>query len=239
MHFLNLTLPSVAENVALDEALLLEAEAGRGGEVLRLYEWPTPAVVLGAGGKLTEDVDETRCAADGVPVVRRSSGGGTVLLGAGCLCYSLVLAYERSPALREIPFSNVFILETIRQALADLVPDIERAGTSDLMIAGRKFSGNAQQRKRNYLLHHGTLLYNFDLAAIGRYLRAPLRQPEYRQQRDHGAFVRNLPLSRGELESRLQQAWAARETRAHWPAAAVARLVQEKYGTQEWLTRRT
>src|SRR5437868_2848192 len=92
MYFLEKTLPTLAENLALDEALLLEAEAGRGGEVLRLWEWPLPAVVLGAGCRLAEDVDEERCRADGVPVLRRASGGGTVLLGAGCLLYTLVLA---------------------------------------------------------------------------------------------------------------------------------------------------
>ena len=45
MRFLELTLSSPAENLALDEALLLEAEAGRGGEALRLWEWPRHAVV--------------------------------------------------------------------------------------------------------------------------------------------------------------------------------------------------
>src|SRR3954452_17786953 len=83
MRFLDLTLPGAAENLALDEALLLEAEAGRSGEVLRVWEWPRPAVVLGSGCKLAEDVWEEACAADGVPVLRRSTGGGTVLLGAG------------------------------------------------------------------------------------------------------------------------------------------------------------
>src|SRR4051794_13957499 len=111
MHLLDLTLPTAATNLALDEALLLEADAGRGGEVLRLWEWPTPAVVLGAGCRLAEDVDEAACARDGVPVLRRSSGGGTVLLGAGCLCYSLVLSYARDAALREIRPSYRFTLE--------------------------------------------------------------------------------------------------------------------------------
>src|SRR5262245_1919259 len=102
MYFLDLALDSLAANLALDEALLLEAEAGRGGEVLRVWEWSAPAVVLGAGCRLAEDVNEAACHADGVPIQRRASGGGTVLLGAGCLLYSLVLAYERSPFLREI-----------------------------------------------------------------------------------------------------------------------------------------
>jgi len=102
MEYLDLTLPSVAENLALDEALLLRAEAGQGDEVLRFWEWHSPAVILGAGGRLAEDVDEAACKVDQVPIFRRSSGGGTVLLGPGCLCYSLVLSYERDPALREI-----------------------------------------------------------------------------------------------------------------------------------------
>src|SRR5437879_4103551 len=102
MHFLNLTLATLAENLALDEAMLLQAEAAASGEVLRIWEWPEPAVILGSGSRLAEDVDEATCQANRVPILRRASGGGTVLLNAGCLCYSLVLSYDRSPALREV-----------------------------------------------------------------------------------------------------------------------------------------
>lgn len=238
MQFLDLTRLSPAENLALDEALLLAAEAGQGGEVLRLWEQPRLAVVLGAGCKLSEDVDEARCQADGVPILRRASGGGTVLLGQGCLCFSLVLAYERSPLLREVPFSYVYILDRIRDALTGLLQNIERAGTSDLMAAGRKFSGNAQQRKRNFLLHHGTLLYGFPLERIGAYLRVPQRQPKYREGREHGAFVCNLPVSGDELKRRLCATWEANEATAGWPAAAVRELVEAKYGKPEWSKRR-
>src|SRR5438309_11265473 len=94
MHHLDLTLPTLAENLALDEALLLDAETG-GPEVLRLWQWPRHAVVLGAGGKLADDVYEDACRADGVPILRRSSGGGSVLLGSGCLLFSLVLRLDR------------------------------------------------------------------------------------------------------------------------------------------------
>jgi lipoate-protein ligase A len=238
MDFLDLTLASAAENLALDEALLLEAEAGRGGEVLRLWEWPRYAVVLGAGCALADDVDEAACGADGVPILRRASGGGTVLLGPGCLCYSLVLSYERGPALREITPSYVYILDRVRQSLAGLLPTIEQAGTSDLAGAGLKFSGNAQQRKRNYLLHHGTLLYDFDLSRIGRYLRMPGRQPEYRARRDHAAFVRNLPACAEELKRLLRDEWQAGEEMTDWPREVVQRLAEEKYNRSEWIRRR-
>ena len=238
MHYLDLTLPSPAENLALDEALLLQAEAGQGGEVLRVWEWPHPAVVLGSGCRLAEDVDETACLADGVPLLRRSSGGGTVLLGAGCLLYSLVLNYERSPALTEIRASYRYILERVGQALGGAAAGVEQEGISDLAIAGRKFSGNAQQRKRHHLLHHGTLLYAFDLPRVGRYLRLPPRQPEYRAGRGHTEFLRNLTMSAEELQHCLRATWQADVEGISWQEERVRQLVQEKYASRDWIRRR-
>lgn len=238
MQFLHLTLPSFFENLALDEALLLEAEAGQRDELLRLWEWPAPAVVLGAAGIMTDDVWIEPCQADEVPLGRRSSGGGTVLLGRGCLLFSLILAYERAEELTLISSSYRYILSRLQSGLAPLVGDITLAGTSDLILNQRKFSGNSQQRKRHYLLHHGTLLYDFDLDVVGRYLRPPPRQPAYRQQRGHDAFLTNLPLPRHELEACLRSAWQADEVISAWPAAQVAALVRDKYAQPEWIGRR-
>jgi lipoate-protein ligase A len=238
MQFLDLALATVAENLALDEALLLEAESGRGGEVLRLWEWPELAVILGSGCRLAEDADETACLAGGVPILRRSSGGGSVLLGTGCLCYSLVLSYDRSPALGGIRSSYVFILERIRQTLFDILPGITCAGISDLAVEGRKFSGNSQQRKRGFLLHHGTLLYNFGLDQVGRYLRLPARQPDYRCGREHAAFLVNLPVSAADLQRRLQVIWQANVDLRAWPKHLVGQLVEAKYTKEGWIRRR-
>lgn len=238
MQSLDLTLPTLAENLALDEALLLEAEAADGGDLLRFWEWPAPAVVLGAGCRLAEDVDEAACRADGVPILRRASGGGTVLQGSGCLSYSLILAYDRAPELGAIRPSYTFILERVRDALADLLPGIEVAGISDLVASGWKFSGNAQQRKRLALLHHGTLLYDFDVALVGRYLRMPARQPAYRRSRDHAAFLRNLPTTAPKLKRRLRGAWAASDERTDWPKSIMDQLVADKYARPEWTRRR-
>jgi lipoate-protein ligase A len=238
MRFLDLSLPTLDENLALDEALLLEAEAGRGGEVLRVWEWATPAVVLGAGGRIAEDVDEAGCQADGVPILRRSSGGGTVLLGSGCLLFSLVLAYERSPLLREVRSSYCYILGRMRETFAELLPGVSCVGTSDLAADDLKFSGNAQQRKRNYLLHHGTLLYGFNLEQMSSYLRAPARQPEYRAGREHARFVRNLPCGADELRLLLTRTWNATSSVDEWPREMVRRLTAEKYSKDEWNRRR-
>jgi len=238
MHFLDLTLSSAAENLALDEALLLSAESTGGPELLRLWEWQAPAVVLGSGSRLLEDVDEPTCRLDQVPILRRASGGGTVLLGSGCLCFSLVLAYERSFALGSIRSSYEFVLGRIRHALLDLVPACELAGTSDLAFGGRKFSGNSQQRKQKYLLHHGTLLYRFDLAQVSRYLHLPSRLPAYRDSREHATFLTNLAVDGHDLKDRLRGAWDIDGTKSALPLDLVCDLVASKYGMEEWTRRR-
>jgi len=238
MNYFPLTLPDLAENLALDEVLLLDAEERPSRALLRLWEWPRPAVVLGAGCHLAWDVDEAACVRDGVPIFRRASGGGTVLLGPGCLLYSLVLPFALDRALADVTRSYLFILERLRAALADAVPGLRREGISDLAIADRKCSGNAQQRKSAHVLHHGTLLYAFAVEQIGRYLRQPSREPDYRQKRPHAEFVTNLPLTRVELERRLRAAWAADGELLDWPAERTHTLAEKKYRQEEWTRRR-
>jgi len=235
MRYLDLTLSHPAENLALDEALLLEVEAGA-AEVLRVWEWPRPVVVLGSGCRLAEDVNETACLGDAVPILRRGSGGGTVLWGSGCLLFSLVLRYERDPLLHEVRSSYRCILERVAGAVG--LPDVQQAGISDLAFGERKFSGNAQQRKQNALLHHGTLLYAFDLALLSRYLKPPPRQPDYRGQREHRDFLLNLPFSAADLKRRLREFWQAERDETARPAERVRELCAEKYDRAEWIRRR-
>ncbi len=237
MQFLDATLPSLIENLALDEALLMQAET-TGAALLRLWEWPTFAVVLGAGGKRLDDVDTECCDADGVPVTRRGSGGGTVLLGPGCLLYSVVLPFQLHPALADVKASYTFVLQRIVDALRSHVPELTLQGGSDLTIGNQKISGNAQQRKRTHLLQHGTLLHGFDLPSITRYLRQPERQPDYRRQRGHDDFVTNLPLDAMTIKAAIRAAWNADEELVELPRETVQRLIDEKYGRADWTARR-
>jgi lipoate-protein ligase A len=237
MKLLDYTLPTAAENLALDEALLVAAEEGGGGEVLRLWESPALAVVVGSGGSVAIDVDLEACAADGVPVLRRASGGGTVLLGPRCLCFSLVLGYDRAAGLNEIPASNRYILARVVAALAPVVA-ARVDGTSDLTAGGVKFSGNAQQRKRRFFLHHGTLLCGFDLALMAKYLRPPERQPEYRRDRPHAEFVANLPLAVEDAKRLLVAEWRPDGDYAAVPTDKVRELIAAKYARDEWTRRR-
>ena len=195
------------ENVALDAALFDALEASGGHETLRFWESPQAAVVVGRFGRVEQDVDARACRDDGVPVVRRVSGGGAVVVGAGCLNYALVLSLETRPELFDVARSYEVILGWLVEALG--VPGLCVAGASDLAIGGRKVGGSAQRRGRRALLHHGTLLYGFDASAMGRYLRHPVRQPVYRADRPHGAFVMNAPVEPYAVQTALARRLAA------------------------------
>ena len=123
-------------------------------------------------------------------------------------------------------------------ALAEKAPGVAQRGISDLCLGERKFSGNAQRRRRDWLLHHGTILHDFDLDQIARYLREPARQPDYRAARSHADFITNLPAVAPWLIDRLRAAWDANEVLADWPPEQTARLVAERYARPEWIRQR-
>jgi lipoate---protein ligase len=235
MRYLELTLPTAAENLALDEALLEEAEtAGHPLETLRVWEPDGPAVVIGRSSRLAAEVRQEACRELGVPVVRRISGGAAVVAGPGCLMYAVVLSFRRRPALRAVDQAHQFVLGTLVAALAPSVPGVRCRGMSDLAMGELKVSGNSLRTRRGHLLYHGTLLYDFPLDLIGRLLAMPPRQPAYRAARAHNAFVGNLPLDAGSLRQALVSAWEADEPYHDWPSRLTGQLAADKYGRPEW-----
>ncbi len=235
MRYLDLTLPSLAENLALDEALLDEAEAtAQPLETLRIWEARQHALIVGRSSRLAVEVRSDVCRDLGVPILRRISGGAAVVVGPGCLMYALVLDFRLRPQLRSIDQAHAQVLGTIARALRPAVPDLALRGTCDLALGEKKVSGNSVRCKREHLLYHGTLLYDFRLEMIGRCLAMPLRQPDYRQARPHDAFVANLPLDAAVLRSALQTAWAANGPCPDWPQPATQRLATEKYSRPQW-----
>jgi lipoate-protein ligase A len=234
MQLLHLTLNTAAENLALDEALLDAAEAGEGGEILRLWEPAAPLVVMGRSSRVASEVNVTRCAELGIPILRRASGGAAIVTGPGCLMYAVVLSYERWPELRMLDRAHWHVLSRLAGGLAEIGIAAEHCGTSDLALAGRKFSGNSLRCKRDHLLYHGTLLYDFPLDLVGQVLLPPPRQPDYRAGRAHGEFVVNLPASAATIRSTVAAAFDARQPALHWPRERTERLAAERYRTKEW-----
>jgi lipoate-protein ligase A len=235
MNLLDLNLGAPAENLAADEWLLDSCESGEEGEVLRIWEASTRFVVLGYANRAGAEVNLEACEALGVPVLRRCSGGGTVVQGAGCLNYALVLRVDRAPELASVTATNAWIMERNARAIGGLLGrEVSVEGVTDLAVAGRKFSGNAQRRRQRSLLFHGTILHSFEIECMDRILRVPTRAPAYRSGRSHGAFVRNIPVTAEAVRGALAKEWAAEPGSATVDRVDIARRVEERYGNAAW-----
>ncbi len=223
----DVTFPNPAENLALDEALLNHAEENIGEESLRFWESPTDFIVLGVGNKIEQEINSEACIKQSIPVLKRCSGGGSVVQGPGCLNYSLILSIQKRPQLADITKTTQYILAQLKEALSKHLDGVDIKGQSDLTLYNKKFSGNAQRRKRHYVLFHGTFLIDFDITKISRYLAPPPKQPEYRQNRPHSDFVTNLPITEDIIKQALIQQWHAKKTNTKLPP--LTSLLSSKY----------
>lgn len=235
MKFLELAFENPAANLACDEALLewMETDVSA-DECLRIWQTTQHFVVLGHSRRLHADVKVAACERDRIPILRRISGGGTVVQGPGCFNYSLLLkADERR--LKNIKDTFQFVLERHGRVVAELCGVHARCdGISDLTTNALKFSGNAQYRKSRSVLVHGTFLFDFDLRLLETYLNVPDKQPAYRQGRAHLNFVTNVSVDPARLRDRLKDAWNASENIREIPRAHIDELVRKRYGREEW-----
>jgi lipoate-protein ligase A len=237
MHLLDVSFADPARNLACDEAVLDELEAdsahGLGQPTLRFWESSVPFVVVGYGNKILSEVNLAACRAQNIAILRRTSGGGTVVQGPGCLNYTLTLPIADETA--NITSANCFIMSRNRDALSKLLgKEVQIQGHTDLTVGALKFSGNAQRRKSRALLFHGCFLLHLDFNLIEQLLLHPTREPDYRGHRSHREFLTNLPISRDALKTALIDAWSAGEKAATPSHIRIEPLVHEKYNNPAW-----
>jgi lipoate-protein ligase A len=233
-------LPRVEENLALDEALLIEADERRGRPALRFWEAADYAVVLGASRRKGSDVFCENCQADKVPVLRRSSGGGTVLIGPGALNVTVVLAEWAAPGLAAVDVAQRYVLERIAASIRKVGPTVGVEGLGDLVLGDRKCGGSAQRRLKQHFMVHCSILYDFAICRIARYLAIPQKQPAYRAGRSHEDFLSNLGLPRRILADAIQREFSpgsGPDDVPPLPMGLVETLLFEKFSNPEWIQR--
>lgn len=235
MKYIDLSFQTPQENLACDEALLECAEESSGGEVLRFWESNDYFVVLGYSRKFHLEVNGEACRKHNIPVLRRPSGGGTVLQGPGCLNYSLILNLENGRPLQTITETNRYILNRHKKSLEPILDRIISVrGISDLALGNLKFSGNAQRRKKLFVLFHGTFLLDFKIPLIEEILTLPPAQPEYRKNRKHRDFLINLNANQKTIKQALKEAWSADEILNSIPRQKISQLIEERYAKDAW-----
>ena len=178
------------------------AAAAYAAERLLVWESLHSCVVLPRRGAPDAWTYVPACVARGVRLLHRESGGGAVVVGPGCLNVALVLSLDTRPRLVDVEHSYEWLLGRLAGVL-----DVGGIATrsTDLALCDRKFAGHAQRRVRGALLHHGVVLYDFDLDLIDALLPEPPRRPAWRRSRTHREFLTNVPLARAEVVERLRR----------------------------------
>ena len=153
---------SAASNMAVDNAIMDGIKAGTSGPTMRFYRWMPSAVSIGRFQSMEEEVNVARCKELGVSYVRRITGGGAVYHDSeGEITYSVIAPEEEFP--KNIIESYRLICGWVISGLASLGISAEFAPINDIVVKGKKISGNAQARKEGVLLQHGTVLYSTNL----------------------------------------------------------------------------
>jgi lipoate-protein ligase A len=155
--------------------------------LFRFFESVRPVVVLSSSNAAARETFEERCVAHGVPVLQRRGGGGTVVLGPGCLVLTFAFFAKEL-------FSNQRYFSIINQLWADAlgeagIPGLVTRGHSDLAFADKKIAGTSLFRRKHLVVYQGSLLVNPDFELIGELLQHPSREPDYRRGRSHGEFL--------------------------------------------------
>jgi lipoate-protein ligase A len=227
--------------LAYEEALLehFENQASQSGafgkQLLCFWEPQDYFVVLGYANRAGTEVNLDVCRNRRIPVYRRVSGGGTVLQGPGCLNYAVLLRIDEQGPARSITSTNHYCMERNRQILAALTgKDVRIDGHTDLAINGVKFSGNAQRRRKHYLIFHGCLLLDMDISRIQEALPMPSQQPGYRAGRTHKAFLTNLGVPPADVAQAFIAGWQAESEFDPLPKESARILVETKYAREDW-----
>jgi lipoate-protein ligase A len=177
-RFLPLEVNNGYWNMALDEAILRMVIGGKSPNTLRLYKWSPSTASIGRNQSLQSEIDISYVKEKGFGIVRRITGGGAVFHDElREITYSIVCPIKFLENLGAKKVIEQFEIITkgiiIGLHIFGLEPEKDIIHCPAILLDGKKFSGNAQVRKKGYLLQHGTILLDLDPELMYSVLKAP------------------------------------------------------------------
>lgn len=147
------------QNLAVEEYLLLHCQKNQ----CILYLWQNKnTIVIGRNQNAWKECLVSKLEEDGGHLVRRLSGGGAVYHDLGNLNFTFLVDKENYDVDRQ--------LQVILTAVNHLGIKAEKSGRNDILVDGKKFSGNAFYKQEEHCYHHGTLMVNVNLGELSKYL---------------------------------------------------------------------
>jgi|GEM_PF-495689 len=169
---------------------LIRAAVDSGAPKVLLTKWNRPIVVIGKGGKAELELNLPAIASGEIEVFRRYGGGCSVVIDEGQVVISAV-----------IPGNGILQTKKYFQSLTDWIINglsgigitgVEKAGSSDLAIGGRKISGSSIYATKEFTYYTATIILDANGDTMEKYLKHPPREPDYRIGRRHSDFVIGL-----------------------------------------------
>ncbi|KAF4046324.1 putative BPL/LPL catalytic domain-containing protein [Phytophthora infestans] len=188
VNFLRLRAP-IQEQLKIEEALF-RADSNCNWFIYN-DQHSLPTIVMGISGKPEQLLHQDAVKRDGIPVLKRFSGGGTVIVDHSTVFTTFICKHEDFPQVKPFPreimawsqdFFSPFFSRICKEDLKFSLRE------DDYVINDRKFGGNAQSLSKGRWLHHTSFLWDFNPKNM-EYLTNPARQPKYREQRSHLEFL--------------------------------------------------
>ena len=182
------------QNLALEERLM-----SLGREVFMLWR-NKPSVIVGRFSDIPAEVNTEFAEANGIPIIRRKSGGGCVYHDLGNVNYTFIVRDSKALTLEYFSRRVINALEALK------INAVLEFRHNDILADGLKISGAAQYHHEGMLLHHGTLLFDADLSIIPKVLKRSGKvaniRPLLSRDMDTEEFMRRFSASNDYVQER-------------------------------------
>ncbi|MBZ5202461.1 lipoate--protein ligase [Planomicrobium chinense] len=226
-------------NLAIEEYLLKTMDVEK--DPFLLFYINEPSIIIGKNQNTAEEINTDYVDSNGIHVVRRLSGGGAVYHDLGNLNYSFITVDDGNSFRNFRKFT-----EPVVQALQSLGVNAELSGRNDLMVEGRKVSGNAQFSTRGRMFSHGTLMFDTEVDAVVSALKVSKEKIESKGIKSIRSRVANIseflkePMTVTEFRSAiLASLFDGEENIRYWELTDqdwenIRQLSKERYGNWDW-----
>ena len=160
MRYVSMTSHNIGMNLATEQYLMNNKDFGK--EPLVLFYYEEPCIIVGRNQNTLEEINHDYVKEHNIRVTRRLSGGGAVYQDLGNLCFSFVVPSD-SEEFGDFKSFTQPIVNVLHQIGAT---SAEVSGRNDILVDGKKFSGNAMYSRNGKTFSHGTLMLDVDLSVV-------------------------------------------------------------------------
>ena len=166
MKYLAMQSHDIRRNLATEQYLM---NSGQMTPPFMLFYIEDNCIIVGRNQNTLEEINADFCKEHGITITRRLSGGGAMFQDMGNLCFSFVVPAD------EVRFGNFKdLVQPVVDALHEMgATGAEVTGRNDIVIDGKKFSGNAMYTRNGKTFSHGTLMYDVNTDMVADALHVP------------------------------------------------------------------